>query len=87
LKGQFAKLAANGLTQRELQTKRTALAATYHGAFQKLLEACTAASRELGARPIPPEWGWLNNERKMTLQNMDALQSLLAAEIKKEPPF
>jgi hypothetical protein len=87
LRAQFSKLKASGLTPQKLQSSRAALVATYRSAFLKLRDACSASVRELNARPIPPAWGWLNNERTTTVKQLEMIQAVLESEIKADPPF
>jgi Trypsin-like peptidase domain len=87
LRAQFSRLKSNGLTQRELNSSRSTLVAKYRSAFLKLRDACAAGARDLNARPIPPTWAWLAGQRVETVRQLQAIQSALEGEIKRDPPF
>jgi len=85
LQAQFNKQSGQRLTEQRARSNNTALAATYRSAFQKLRDACSSSAKELEAYPIPKPWGWLDKQRKTTVEQLETIQTLLEAELKKIP--
>jgi hypothetical protein len=87
LQSRLAKMDGQTVTAMELQRNNNILATTYHMAFLKLRDACAPAIHELDTRKIPPQWGWLEKERKTSLENLQSLRDWLDSEGKKKPTF